>query len=121
VCLAGLDYSSTTPFWQGVASLAWAFSTLQYDHPQLFDTLASAAVVMLRTPGPRPNHISSNSGRSNDGRSSAGIGRGAGGGAAPGCSRADFSAQAVSVLVFSFASANRCDSPSQREVRPQGW
>ncbi|KAI7839792.1 hypothetical protein COHA_006591 [Chlorella ohadii] len=103
---------------QGVASLAWAFSTLQYDHPQVFDVLASAAVVMLRTPGPRPNHSGSNGGRGNGGRSSSGSGRGAGGSgsAAPGCTRADFSAQAVSVMVFSFASANRCDSPSQREM-----
>ncbi|PRW33174.1 FK506-binding 1 [Chlorella sorokiniana] len=96
---------------QGVASLAWAYSTLQYDHPQLFDVLASAAVAMLRESPSRTTHSSGNGGScsnraSGDAPSST----------AAGFSREDFSAQAVSVLVFSFASANRCNSPAQRQM-----
>lgn len=124
-CLVARACSSALPFHcmlgsnllapqlQGVSSLAWAYSTLQYDHPQLYEVLASAAVTMLRTPPSR-------AARSGSGSSSSS--RRVGRSAAPGCTRADFSAQAVSVLAFSFASANRCDSPVQRQVSTAvGW
>lgn len=39
------------PLLQAVASLAWSFSTLRYDHPQLYEGLAHAVLCMLGRDG----------------------------------------------------------------------
>ena len=109
--------SSAALLLQAVASLAWAYSTLQYDHPQLYDSLATAALRMLRSDACSPGDAAP---APSGGDGSARGGSGGEGSAAAGCSRADFTAQAVSVLAFSFASANRCDSPAQRQASVGG-
>ena len=109
---------------QAVANLAWAYSTLQHDHPQLFECLAREALRLLRQQGEQEEReeeqgpaggagvgtavISSSRGSSSGGGGGGGIGGVDG--------RQGFNAQAVSVVAFSFAAANRCDSPAQREV-----
>ena len=108
---------------QAVANLAWAYSALQHDHPQLFEGLAREALRLLRQQGEREEREEERgpAGGAGDGtavisssRGSSGGGGGGGGGGVDG--RQGFNAQAVSVVAFSFAAANRCDSPAQREV-----
>ena len=101
---------------QAVVSLTWAYSTLAFDHPPLFDALAAATLRLL---GPAPDPPSHLTGASTDtgGRldsSSCGVADG-GSSDEAGKQRGDFGAQAVSVVAFGLASANRCSStPVQR-------
>ena len=95
---------------QAVANLVWAYSTLQYDHPQLYDSLAAAVVRLLR-----PDPLTGTAEATADGASSGGsTGEPEPGSSSSSSGGAGFSAQAVSMAAFSFAAANRCDSPAQK-------
>lgn len=105
---------------QAVASLAWSFSTLRYDHPQLYECLAHAALRLLgvqqqaaaQQGAAGARHASSGSGGGQAGSAS--------GGSGASTTPAAFNAQTVSVIIFSFAAANRCDSPAQRQASTKG-
>ena len=96
-----------------MANLAWTYSTLQYDHPQLYDSLA-AAVVRLLGPEPQTDTIEAAAGGASSGSGAGESEPWGSSSSSSGDRRAGFGAQAVSMAAFSFAAANRCDSPAQR-------
>ena len=121
------------PSTQAVANLAWAYSGLRYDHPQLYASLARATLRLLGRRGAAEAGEGAGAGR---GAEAGGDGAEAVAGGSPGGSwdeasggndigrsggsRQGVNAQAVSMIAIGFASANRCDSPAQRQVGEPG-
>ncbi|KAL4439808.1 hypothetical protein ABPG75_002809 [Micractinium tetrahymenae] len=123
---------------QAVAGLAWSYSTLKYDHPELYECLAHAVLRMLGRDsahsggsvdsgaGSSTRSVGSSSAGGSSGGSMTGVRAGSGAGAQRSSGKqrqgggegggSAFTAQTVSVLIFAFAAANRFDSPAQRKM-----
>lgn len=102
---------------QAAASLAWSYSTLRYDHAELYECIAQAVLDMLGRDSTQSSGGCSGGGSGTvSGTDTSAVGSKAkhGGSEAGG---AAFLPQTVSVLLFAFAAANRCDSPAQHKVR----